>query len=76
MAARAGVQGGGWVKGVASGDYDNDGDADLYVSNLNGDNHLYRNNGNSTFTDVASSLGVTGPQVSFPTWFWERHVSY
>ncbi len=71
VAARAGVQGGGWVKGVASGDYDNDGDADLYVSNLNGDNQLYRNNGNSTFTDVASSLGVTGPQVSFPTWFWD-----
>ncbi|MFP6620874.1 MAG: CRTAC1 family protein [Pirellulaceae bacterium] len=71
VAARAGVQEPGWVKGVASGDYDGDGDADFYVSNLGGDNRLYRNNGNGTFTDVASALGVTGPQVSFPTWFWD-----
>ncbi|MDE0737375.1 MAG: CRTAC1 family protein, partial [Pirellulaceae bacterium] len=71
VAARAGVQKPGWVKGVASGDYDGDGDTDFYVSNLGDDNRLYRNNGNGTFTDVASALGVTGPQVSFPTWFWD-----
>ena len=43
--------------GCAVGDYDNDGDFDLFVSNY-GRNQLYRNNGNGTFTDVAKALGV------------------
>jgi hypothetical protein len=40
--------------GVAWGDYDNDGDLDLYLVNFNGTNRLFRNNGGS-FTDVAVS---------------------
>lgn len=32
---------------------------------------LYRNNGDGTFDDVAAQLGVTGPQASFPAWFWD-----
>lgn len=43
--------------GCAVGDYDNDGDFDLFVSNY-GHNQLYRNNGNGTFTDVAQTLGL------------------
>lgn len=43
--------------GCAVGDYDNDGDFDLFVPNY-GHNQLYRNNGNGTFTDVAQALGV------------------
>lgn len=43
-------------------DYDNDGDADLYVANDFGRNNLYRNdrdkNGNTTFQDVAAAAGV------------------
>nr|WP_299387571.1 CRTAC1 family protein [Allomuricauda sp.] len=41
---------GGLSRGVAWGDYDGDGDPDLYVANSNGQwNALYRNNGNGTF---------------------------
>jgi len=69
VATQAGVQDGGMAKGVASGDYDGDGDTDLYVSNLAGDNRLFRNNGTGTFTNVAEELGVTGPLRGFPTWF-------
>jgi hypothetical protein len=39
-------------------DYDDDGDPDLYVANDFGRNNLYRNNGDSTFNDVAAELGV------------------
>jgi hypothetical protein len=60
-----------WAKGVAWGDFDDDGDPDLYVSNLNDRNRLYRNRGDGTFEDVAPALGVTGPRDSFPTWFWD-----
>jgi hypothetical protein len=45
--------------GAATGDYDNDGDIDLYVTNY-GPNILYQNNGNGTFTDVTENAAVAG----------------
>jgi len=53
----AGVGDTGFGLGVAVGDYDNDGDLDLYVNNF-GPNVLYRNNGDGTFTDVTDQAGV------------------
>lgn len=47
----------GYGMGCLSADYDNDGDADLYLTNF-GRNQLYRNNGDGTFTDVTSPAGV------------------
>jgi tetratricopeptide (TPR) repeat protein len=55
---RAGRVGGkGYGMGCAVGDYDNDGDDDLFVTGLN-QTILYRNRGDGTFDDVTSSAGV------------------
>ncbi|MXV85848.1 CRTAC1 family protein [Candidatus Poribacteria bacterium] len=54
---QAGVGDTGYGGGCAVGDYDNDGNLDVYVTNF-GANVLYRNNGNSTFTDVTQHAGV------------------
>src|ERR1700730_4225717 len=43
--------------GVAIGDYDNDGFPDIYVTSF-GNNILYHNNGDGTFTDVTEKAGV------------------
>src|SRR3981081_147634 len=50
---------GNYGMGVAVGDYDNDGYADLYVTSY-GKNILYHNNGDGTFTDVTAKAGVAG----------------
>ena len=47
----------GYGMGVAVGDYDNDGDVDLYVTNV-GPNVLLENDGAGHFTDVSSTAGV------------------
>lgn len=44
--------------GVAVGDYDGDGLADIYLCNLNGTNVLYKNLGNWKFKDVTAEAGV------------------
>jgi hypothetical protein len=43
--------------GAAAGDYDNNGFADIYITNY-GRNQLYRNNGDGTFTDATEEAGV------------------
>ena len=71
ISAKAGVAATAFSKGVVAGDYDNDNYPDLYVSNMFGNNFLYRNNRDGTFTDVGETLGVHQPTVSFPTWFFD-----
>ena len=71
VATQSGVTNLRYCKGSVWGDYDNDGDPDLYVSNYIGDNRLYRNNADGSFTDVAPLLGVEIPHISFATWFWD-----
>ncbi|MGD8320209.1 MAG: CRTAC1 family protein [Gemmatimonadota bacterium] len=43
--------------GCALGDYDNDGNLDVFVANY-GHNQLYRNHGDGTFTEVAQAVGI------------------
>jgi hypothetical protein len=71
VAADAGVNRVVFAKGVAAGDYDNDGWPDLYVSNNGGPNLLYHNNHDGTFTDVAKAAGVQGSGRGFATWFFD-----
>lgn len=52
--------------GAAVGDYDNDGDLDLYVTAF-GPNVLYRNDGDGTFTDVTAPAGVAGAANEWST---------
>jgi hypothetical protein len=55
----AGVAGHHYGMGVATGDYDNDGYPDIYLTNF-GANILYHNNGNGTFTEVTAKARVGG----------------
>ena len=77
IAGEAGVENHRLAKGVTAGDFDNDGDLDLYVSNI-GENRLYRNDSGRgagaeiRFTDVARELGVQAPAGrSFAPWFFD-----
>ncbi|MEN8174761.1 MAG: CRTAC1 family protein [Pseudomonadota bacterium] len=45
------------VESLAFGDFDDDGDADLYLTG-NGGNRLFRNDGNGEFTDITDAAGV------------------
>ena len=69
-AREMGIKETGQTKGVAWGDYNNDGRPDLYLSFLNSTNILYRNDG-TKFVNVTRKAGVPGPKASFPTWFWD-----
>ena len=80
-AAGCGVAAMAFVKAVASGDFNNDGWPDLYLSCRGEPNILFRNDGPQgsdkspkgawRFTNVAAAAGVTEPIHSFPTWFWD-----
>jgi hypothetical protein len=57
VTAEAGLAQESYGMGVAVGDYDNDGDPDLYLTAL-GPNRLYRNDGKGRYTDVTKATGV------------------
>ena len=66
----AGVEDRGWGMGVAVGDYDGDGQRDLYVTNY-GANALYRNRGDGAFASVTAQAGVAGDDFSASAAFFD-----
>ncbi len=57
VTATGGLAATGYGMGIATGDYDNDGHVDLYVTNY-GPNQLWRNLGDGSFRDVTAEAGV------------------
>ena len=70
VAEAAGVRNNAFCKGACWGDYDNDGDIDLYLSNIKS-NRLLQNQGDGTFRGVARAAGVALQHRTFATWFFD-----
>ena len=78
VTAMSGIDHCGWGFGAAVGDYDNDGNDDLYITYLDGA-VLYRNNGNGTFSDVTAKAHVAnagrwGTSASFGDYDNDGHL--
>ncbi len=68
VSARAGIGAFGYGMGVATGDLDNDGAVDLYLTNF-GPNRMLRNRGDGSFADETSRAGVEEARWSVPALF-------
>ena len=62
VSAASGIAASGYGQGVASGDIDNDGWPDLYLTGF-GRNQMFRNNRDGTFTDVSAASGTGSPDT-------------
>ena len=70
VSARSGLAVAGYGMGATTGDYDNDGWIDLYVTSL-GSNRLFRNNGDGTFTDRTAATRTDDPRWSTGATFFD-----
>ncbi len=73
VSEQSGIDSLGFYKGVASGDIDNDGYEDIYISNYNGNNLLFQNksqDGRIHF-QLLDNSGVSEPKESFSTWMFD-----
>lgn len=71
VTAAAGVFNTAHSKGAVWGDIDGDDYPDLFVSNFQQPNLLFRNKGDGTFVDIAAEAGVQEPRGSIVSWFWD-----
>jgi ASPIC and UnbV/FG-GAP-like repeat/Secretion system C-terminal sorting domain len=59
VTASSGITTNYYIWGAEWGDYNNDGYLDLFIATTSGLYQLYKNNGNGTFTEVSSTVGIT-----------------
>jgi FG-GAP-like repeat/ASPIC and UnbV len=76
VSSKSGCEHLGFMKGVTSGDYNNDGWPDIFISMLDGKKMLLKNMGVKSkipqFTDVTHEAGLDLKETfTFPTWFWD-----
>lgn len=57
----SGIRAPGYGVGIATGDYDNDGWVDIFLTNF-GANQLWHNNGDGTFEEVIAQAGIDDPR--------------
>lgn len=72
--AESGINCNSFIKGSSSGDVNNDGMEDLYLSVFARDNQLYLNRSDSSglkFEDISATSKTAEPFVSFPTWMFD-----
>jgi enediyne biosynthesis protein E4 len=67
VTGEAGLVRSGWGQGVCVGDFDNDGNSDLFVTYYGSSNVLYRNTSKGRFVDVSSKAAVTGGKRNWST---------
>ncbi len=69
LAVDAGVRGTAYGMGAYVGDFDSDGDPDIYVTQFDSNDVLYRNEGGMVFTDVTVRAGIhAGGWSTGATW--------
>jgi hypothetical protein len=76
VSSKAGCKKIGYMKGVVSADYNNDGWPDIFISMLDGKKMLLENKGVKSkipkFEDATSEAGLDLKETfTFPTWFWD-----
>ena len=64
------IEAAGYGMGVTTGDFDNDGWTDLYLTNF-GANQLLRNRGDGTFEDTTAASGADDPRWSVAATFFD-----
>ena len=70
VTSATGIDATGYGMGAATGDFDNDGWVDLYVTYL-GSNRMFRNAGDGTFIDVTARTGTDDPRWSTSAAFFD-----
>jgi hypothetical protein len=74
VATEVGTDGAVGEMGIAPGDFDNDGDIDLFISNTHPDNRFYRNDssfGSLMFTDIAEIRDMDDTSWSWGCTFFD-----
>jgi hypothetical protein len=76
VSSKSGCEQIGFMKGVTSGDYNNDGWPDIFISMLDGKKMLLKNKGVKSkipqFENATHEAGLDLTETfTFPTWFWD-----